>query len=580
MAEIKYVLGINAYHGDSSACLIKDGKLVAALEEERIRRIKHWAGFPSESIKFCLNFAGIGIKDIDYITIGRKPKAHTLERIIFVLKNRPDFSFLIDRIKNRQRVKNIKQEFIEVFDLKPEELKAQFFEVEHHDAHLASAFFVSPFDKAAVLSVDGMGDFISTMWGIGNSNSIKTIGHITYPHSLGFFYTAITQYLGFWKWGDEYKVMGLSAFGKPVYLDKMRQMIKIKKNGYFELNLDYFIHHKKGSKMASWEGGEPLTGQLFSEKLVEEFGAIRGKDDPIAEHHKNIAASAQALYEEIFFYILENLYQQTKCDVLCFAGGTAQNSLANGKIFKNSNFKEIYIPPAGYDAGIAVGAAFYAYNQILNQSRGFIMDSAYWGPEYGDEEIKNILDKNNLKYKYFNDDNLIKTAAKFLADGMVIGWFQGRTEWGPRALGNRSILANPCISEMKDILNLKIKKRESFRPFAPSILEERVGDYFEDNYPVPFMEKVYFIKSEKRKEIPAVVHIDGTGRLQSVSLKTNQRYWKLINEFGNLTGVPILINTSFNENEPIVNHPQEAINCFLRTKMDIIVIGNYLINRE
>ena len=580
MVETKYILGINAYHGDSSACLIKDGKLIAALEEERIRRIKHWAGFPSESIKFCLNFAGIGIKDINYIAIGRKPKAHTLEKFFFVLKNRPDFSFLIDRIKNRQRVKNIKQEFIEIFDLKPEELKAKFYEVEHHSAHLASAFFVSPFDKAAVLSVDGMGDFVSTMWGIGSGNNIKTIGYITYPHSLGFFYTAITQYLGFWKWGDEYKVMGLSAFGKPVYLDKMRQMVKIKKNGYFELNLDYFIHHKKGSKMASWEGGEPLTGQLFSEKLIEEFGVIRGKDDPITEHHRNIAASTQALYEEVFFYILKNLYQQTKCDVLCFAGGTAQNSLANGKIFKNSNFKEIYIPPAGYDAGIAVGAAFYVYNQILNQPRGFIMDSAYWGPEYGDKEIKDILNKNNLEYKYLNDDNLIKTTAEFLANGKIIGWFQDRTEWGPRSLGNRSILANPCIPEMKDILNLKIKKRESFRPFAPSILEEAVGDYFESNYPVPFMEKVYFIKPEKRKEIPAVVHIDGTGRLQSVSLKTNPKYWKLIKEFGNFTGTPILINTSFNENEPIVNHPQEAVDCFLRTKMDVLVIGNYLINRE
>lgn len=574
-----YILGINAYHGDSSAALIKDGKLIAALEEERVKRVKHWAGFPLESVKFCLDYAGISIKDVDHIAIGRDPQAHLLNKFFFVLKNRPKIDFLFDRLKNRGKVKSLREEFASVFNIRPEEIKAEIHNIEHHKAHLASAFFVSPFDKAAILSIDGMGDFSSTVWGTGDGNRINVSGHVFYPHSLGFIYTAITQYLGFWKWGDEYKVMGLSAFGKPVYLDKMRELIKIKKAGMFELNLDYFIHHKVGSKMEAWAGGEPVTGQLFSDKFVSEFGPIRKKDEPVTEHHKNIAASVQALYEEIFFYILNNLYNQTKLENLCFVGGSAQNSLANGKILKNSKFKDIYIPPAGYDAGIAVGAAFYVWNQVLNQPRGFLMDSAYWGPEYDNHEIMKALKQNGLKAEMFNEEDLVKKTAEFLADSKVVGWFQGRTEWGPRALGNRSILANPCNQKMKDILNLKIKKRESFRPFAPAILEEEVINYFEEKYPVPFMEKVYLVREEKRKLMPAVVHVDGTGRLQTVNKEISPLYYRLIKKFGEITGVPILINTSFNENEPIVNKPEEAIACFLRTDMDVLVLGNYIVTR-
>jgi carbamoyltransferase len=329
-----------------------------------------------------------------------------------------------------------------------------------------------------------------------------------------------------------------------------------------------------------WEGGEPVVERLFSDKLIQLLGPARQKDEPLEKRHEDIAASLQALYEEVFFYLLDNLYKQTKCDALCFAGGTAQNSLANGKIFKNSPFKKIYIPPAGYDAGTAVGAAYYLYNQILDNPRSFVMESPFWGPEYGDEEIGRILEIKKLEYRKLDGENLIKETAKFLADGKIVGWFQGRTEWGPRALGNRSILANPCLSEMKDILNTKIKKREPFRPFAPSIIEEAVGDYFDETYPAPFMEKVYVIKPEKRKMIPAVVHIDGTGRLQSVSRRDNQLYYDLIKEFGRLIGVPILLNTSFNENEPIVNRPEEAMDCFIRTKMDVLVLGNYLITRN
>ncbi|MBI5401662.1 carbamoyltransferase [Candidatus Wolfebacteria bacterium] len=578
-----YILGINAYHGDSSAALIKDGKLVAALEEERIRRVKHWAGLPTEAIKFCLDFEGITLKDVDYIAISRDPKAHIFNKIIFILKTRPKLGFVFNRLKNLRKVGGISNIFAREFSLNEAELRRKVYNVEHHKTHLASAFLVSPYEKAAVLSVDGMGDFVSTMWGIGEHSKMKILGTVDYPHSLGFVYTAITQYLGFWKYGDEYKVMGLSAFGKPIYLNELRKLIKIKNNGKFELNLDYFIFYKQGLGMV-WEGVEPTVEKLFSNKLIRLLGPARKKDEPLEKRHEDIAASLQALYEEVFFHILENLYRQTKYDTLCFAGGTAQNSLANGKIFKNSPFKNVYIPPAGYDAGTAVGAAFYLYNQILDKPRSFVMTSPFWGPEYSEENLKsqisNLKNRGNFLIKRLDDKKLIEKAAKFLADSKVVGWFQGRTEWGPRALGNRSILANPCNLQMKDILNLKIKKRESFRPFAPAILEEEVVNYFEENKPVPFMEKVYSIKPEKRKAIPAVTHVDGTGRLQSVNKKDNPLYYELIKEFGRLTGVPILINTSFNENEPIVNKPEEAIDCFLRTDMDVLILGNYIITRN
>lgn len=582
-----YILGLNAYHGDSSACLIKDGKLIAALEEERIRRVKHWAGFPSEAIKFCLDFAGISVQDVDCIAVSRDPRAYFLNKVIFTLKTRPKANFVLNRVKNLFKVRGVAHELAEKFGAEEEKIKPKIYNIEHHYAHLGSAFFVSPYEKSAVLSVDGMGDFISTMWGVGEGNKMKILGSVGYPHSLGFVYTAITQYLGFWKYGDEYKVMGLSAFGKPIYLEKLRDLMRLKKDGRFELNLDYFIFHKQGLGMI-WEGGEPLVERLFSDKLIQLLGPVRKKDESLEKRHEDVAASLQAFYEEVFFYILNNLYRQTKCDALCFAGGTAQNSLANGKIVENSPFKNIYIPPAGYDAGTAVGAAFYCWNQILGNKREFVMTSPFWGPEYDNENIEESLRNTklyeNTKIEKLDSNELsnelIEKTARFLADGKIVGWFQGRTEWGPRALGNRSILANPCLPEMKEILNAKIKKREPFRPFAPSVLEEVAKDYFEDGSPVPFMEKVYAIKPEKLNSIPAAVHIDGTGRLQTVNRKENPLYYDLIEEFGRLTGVPILLNTSFNENEPIVNKPEEAIDCFLRTKMDVLVLGNYLIARD
>lgn len=592
-----YILGINAYHGDSSVALLKDGKLVAALEEERVRRIKHWAGFPSEAIKFCLDYAGIGIKDVDYIAISRNPFARFHKKIIRIILRLPKLSFLKSRLSNIEKIKGIKENLAKIFNVNKDEIKAKMVNVEHHRAHLSSSFFFSPFKEAAVVSIDGFGDFVSTMSGVGKGNNLKIDKLVEFPHSLGIFYTALTQFLGFWKYGDEYKVMGLSAFGKPVYLDEMKKIVKLKKNGFFKLDTSYFLHDKEGVEM-TWLDNEPKIGKLFSDKLIELFGEPRKENEEVGEKFKDIAASVQAMYEEAFFHILNNLYEKTKMKNIALAGGCIQNSLANGKIYEKTPFKNVFIPPAAHDAGGAMGSAIYVWNQLLDRDRNFVMMSPFWGPEYDNYEImealnhKNIkeLTKKGLKLEMLDEKNLIKKTAQFLADSKVVGWFQGRTEWGPRALGNRSILANPCNPKMKDILNLKIKKRESFRPFAPSILEEEVGEYFsapdgsasggEELPPVPFMEKVYEIKEEKRKLIPAVTHVDGTGRLQTISRKDNPLYYDLIKEFGRLAGVPILINTSFNENEPIVNKPEEAIDCFLRTDMDVLILGNYIITRE
>jgi len=599
-----YILGINAYHGDSSACLVKDGELIAALEEERIRRIKHWAGFPSEAIKWCLSYANISIKDIDYIAISRNPFARFHKKILRVLIKRPNLSFLRERFGNLKKVKSIKGNLSKIFGINEKEIKAELINVEHHRSHLASSFFISPFKEAALVSIDGFGDFVSTMLGTGRENKMKIIDLVEFPHSLGIFYTALTQFLGFWNYGDEYKVMGLSAFGKPVYpvrndisngvyLDQMRKIVKLKEDGLFELDTSYFLHDSQGVEM-TWLNEKPIIGRLFSDKLIGLLGEPRKEGEELNERFQNIAASLQAMYEEAFFHILNHLYKKTGLKNIALAGGCIQNSLANGKIFKKTPFKNVYIPPASHDAGGAIGSAFYLWNQILNKPRNFVMNSAFWGPEYNNAEIKRILDDFNvrtsdvlrtsdvrkLNYEFLNSDALIKKTAQYLADGKIVGWFQGRTEWGPRALGNRSIIANPCRKDMKEILNTKIKKREPFRPFAPSVIEEAVGDYFEENYPAPFMEKVYVIKPEKRKIIPAVTHVDGTGRLQSVGPQNNPLYYKLIKEFGKLTGEPIILNTSFNENEPIVNRPEEAINCFLRTEMDILVLGNYLVKRS
>ena len=579
------IIGINAFHADSSACLVIDGKLISAVEEERFNRIKHWAGFPIKSIKYCLEQSNLNISEIDHISINIDPKANYIKKLLFLAKHRPSFSLVFDRIKKKKKYNSIKEIINEEF--KDYQFNGQINNIEHHYAHLSSAFHVSPFKEACILSVDGFGDFASTAWGYGKENDIKIDKKIFFPHSLGIFYQAITQYLGFKNYGDEYKIMGLAPYGKPNYINELKKILLVNSNGSFKLNLDFFKFHKENFNY-KWEDGKVEIDNLYSNKLEELIGPERKKEEDLNQFHKDLAHSTQKVYEEAFLNILNNLHEKYQIDNLCIAGGCGMNSVANGKIKNQTKFKNIYIQPAAGDAGGSIGSAFATHFKNSNNKRSFQMKHAYWGTSFSEDEILECLNKSSEKIIYENctfekvadDKNLNSTVAKAISVGKVVGWFQGRMEWGPRALGNRSILGDPRRSDMKDILNLKIKRRESFRPFAPSILREYVKDWFENDDEVPFMMKVYQIKKDKRNEIPAVTHVDGSGRLQTVYKDTNEKYYNLIKEFYNITNIPILLNTSFNENEPIVSNPQEALDCFLRTKMDILTLGNYLIQRN
>jgi carbamoyltransferase len=575
-----YILGLNAYHADSSAAIFKDGKMIAATEEERFRRVKHWAGFPSMAIEFCLREAGISLSQLDHIAIGRDPFAKLGKKLLYLAKNPGGgWKAVQDRLQNAKKVSSLEEEFAAIdkgVDLPA--LKKKIHQVEHHRSHLASAFFASPFDEAALLSIDGSGDFTTTMIGTGKGNKITVLDSVDFPHSVGLFYTAFTQLLGFPHYGDEYKVMGLAPYGRPEYVDQLRDVLVFRPNGLFSLNLKYFRSGKSGI-ISYGEDHVPVVAPLYSEYMSGKFGTPRQKEEPLTQYHKDMAASVQRITEELLFHILGHLRKTTNLDNICIAGGVAQNSVANGKFTRHTPFKNVYIPSAGHDAGISMGAALYVYNQVLGQPRGEAVWSAYTGSRFSNEEIEKVLQSRNISYQRYPDEELYEKVADRLIGGGVIGWFNGRAEFGPRALGARSILADPRRHDAKDLLNSKIKRRESFRPFAPSILKEYVAEYFEVSDVVPFMEKVFPIREEKRAAIPAVTHADGTGRLQSVDSTVSPRYYNLIEAFRRKTGVPILLNTSFNENEPIVNSPEQALECYLRTSMDMLVLENCLITR-
>lgn len=575
------ILGINAFHADASAAIYVDGKLVAGIEEERFRRVKHFAGFPSEAIRFCLHEAGVPLAEVDEIAIGRDPNAKRWKKLGFLM--RQPFAatqLLSQRWKNKGAVTSIAQLLANEFTQGnlSEVPKVNF--VEHHRSHLASAFYPSAFSEAAILSIDGSGDFSTTMTAVGRGNDIKVLNSVDYPHSLGLFYTAFTQLLGFPHYGDEYKVMGLAAYGQPDD-GMMRELLKViitdDDSGLFKLQMDYFMPAIKG--YVQYDEFVPRVSQIFGDEMVGVFGPQRRKDEPVSKYHMNLAASVQATTEKVIFHLATHLYHKTGLDALCIAGGVGQNSVANGKILKGTPFKKLYIPSAAHDAGISMGAALYVQHQLKRLATRVHQVSAHTGTRYSNEQIIEVLDKRKISYTFYDDNDLFDVVSDQLINAGVVGWFTGRAEFGPRALGGRSILADPRRKDAKDLINQKIKRREGFRPFAPSVLADYVSDFFETDVSVPFMEQVYPVKEEVRLQIPAVTHVDGSARLQTVDASVNSRYYRLIDTFRQKTGVAILLNTSFNENEPIVNTPEEALNCFLRTEMDMLVLENCVITR-
>ena len=590
------ILGINAYHGDSAACLVRDGELVAAAEEERFRRVKHWAGLPTQAITYCLREGKLGLGQVDHIAVNRNPRVNHLKRLGFVLTHRPDPRLVLNRVKNIRKAATVESALGAAFP--GEQPRGKIHHVEHHLAHLASAFSVSPFEEAVCVSVDGFGDFASAAWGMGNGEGIRIDGRVYFPHSLGIFYSAMTQFLGFPHFGDEYKVMGLAPYGEPKFLEAMRQLVLVQADGTYRLNLKYFRHHTDNVSY-SWNDCSPEVGTLYSPELERLLSPARKENEPLEQRHKDLACSAQAMYEESFFALLNALHAKYRSENLALSGGCAMNSVANGKVSLKTPFRKLYVPASAGDAGGAIGAAFSVWEQmssahLARQSNGngnghFVMNHAYVGPEYDREGIVKVLARRGLKpggkengcsvTEITDATELCRVTARAISEGKVVGWFQGRMEWGPRALGNRSILCDPRRGDMKEILNAKIKRRESFRPFAPSILREHVEQWFEQDADVPFMMQVLQVREEKRKLTPATTHVDGSGRLQTVHRETNPLYWKLISEFYGLTGVPMVLNTSFNENEPVVCRPEEALDCFLRTKMDVLVMERIFVSR-
>jgi carbamoyltransferase len=580
------VLGINAYHGDVSAAIVRDGELVAAVEEERFRRVKHWAGFPEAAIRACLAMAGAEGRDVDAVAVSRNPAAHRLRKAWFLLRHRPRASSVADRARNLAKVRGLAAEVGRALGVDEARVRPRMRWVEHHPAHLASAYFVAPYDEAAVCAIDGFGDFVSTTIAHGRGASIEVADRVFYPHSIGLLYLAVTQYLGFPKYGDEFKVMGLAPYGEPRDVDRLRHLVRLRPGGSFELDLSYFRHATDGVEM-TWDAGEPTIGRVFTPKLEALLGPARRGDEPLTAGHEAIAASLQQVYEEAAFHVLNAAHARIRSPRLCLAGGCAMNSVANGKIRERTPFQEVYIQPAAADNGTALGAAFQAWHDLSGAPKRFVQTHSYWGPAFSDTEIARAIDdraeaiagRGCARRQIADAGALCDWTAEQIADGRIVGWFQGRMEWGARALGNRSILADPRRADMRDIINTKIKFREKFRPFAPSTLAEAAGDFFQGAVADPFMLHVVPVRPERRAAIPAVTHVDGSGRLHTVDRRANPLYWMLIERFGRRTGVPVLLNTSFNENEPIVHQPSEALDCFLRTDMDVLVMGSHVLEK-
>lgn len=564
------VLGINNMH-DASAAIVVDGKVVAAAEEERFSRCKHHIGLPVNAIKYCLDEVGITIKDLDVVALSWRP--WVLRRRIFDALKSVSFSKRAFKAKARRGMGQMGNEWYQLFTMKrlierhfgKGNFKLHY--IDHHLCHAVSAFYVSPFEKAAALTVDGAGEEDTTVFWACEGTELKRIASIKIPHSLGQFYAAITGFLGFKIQSDEYKVMGMAPYGKPRFADFFRnEVFDIREDGTFRINSRFLDYH--------------LARQgIFLEETIRVLGKNRLPDEEITNQHRDIAKSAQVVLEEVLFHMVNHLHNETKIDKLCLAGGVALNCVANGKLLENTPFSQIFIQPAAGDAGTSIGAALYVYHHYTHEPRRYQMRDAYLGPSYSNQECIDTLTEFGLSYKELTKEVLCSTIACLLSEGRLVCWFQGRMEWGPRALGNRSLLADPRRAEIRDIINLKVKQREPFRPFAPSVLEEKSYSYFGNTVPSPFMLFAFKVNPDRQKEIPAVTHVDGTARPQTVSKELNPLYWNLIKEFENRTGVPVLLNTSFNVQEPIVCSPKDAVACFLKTKVDYLVLNNLLIEQ-
>ncbi len=570
------ILGLNMFHGDASAALIQDGEVVFAIAEERLNRVKHFGGLPALSIKACLAAVGADIADIDHLAVGRDKDANLAKKVQYALANPAKLLNFIQIRKRRESMNDLKSLLGQALDQDPAHMRFQEHNVEHHIAHIASAFYCSGLEEAAGFSYDGSGDFVSAMFARCGGTEVEPLERVFLPHSLGSFYTMLCGFMGYRKYGDEGKVMGLAAYGDDTYYEKVRDIVSTAGNT-FKLDLDYFMPLGSNSGLQLTADGTVRIQRHYSKKMIDVFGEPREPHSEITQRDKNLAWAMQKRFEEIVLHLMNQLHKQVPSANLAMAGGCALNSVVNGMIFTETPFRRTWIQPAAGDEGLAIGAALYAYHSVLKQPRTHEMKNAFLGPEFSETRIRSALESANLEYRTLEREPLLEQVADQLASGSVVGWFQGRMEWGPRALGNRSILAHPGLPDMKDTLNARIKHREWFRPFAPSILAEFQSEYFGHDHPSPFMLHVYDIRPDKRERLCAVNHVDNTGRMQSVARDENPLYYDLINAFYRRTGLPVVLNTSFNENEPIVCTPEEGIDCFRRTKMDVLAIGSQLV---
>jgi carbamoyltransferase len=579
------ILGLNAFHADSAACLVVDGKLVGAVAEERLgKREKHSSRFPEHAVRWLLEHAGLRLRDITHVALPRDTSANRVAKIAYVARNPLRGSAAaLEHFRRTRRTESMLDLLAAICDEDSSKVSFETVDVEHHLAHIASAYYLSPFETlTAGFSYDASGDFASAMAARCEGPLITVLDRVTLPHSLGFFYTAMCQLIGFDEFGEEYKVMGLAPYGEDVHANLMRHLVQTDADDWFRLARGCFGMHDGGESGAFDPAGRPIMERLYSDRIVEALGPPRERNDPLTAREKNIARSTQARFEAAAVHCLERLHAMVPSEQLVMAGGCALNGVANARILRDTPFTTSYLQAAASDDGTCVGAAYWVWHNTLGKAERFEMRHAFWGPEYSEGRLRRAADAACLAavQDCGDDDVLVETAAKLIADGLVTGWYQGRSEWGPRALGNRSILANPAIPSMKDTINAKIKRREAFRPFAPSVLSEDVATYFEEDIRSPFMMHVVKIRPEWRKRLPAVTHIDGTGRLQSVDADSNPLYYKLIRTVKKHTGIGVVLNTSFNESEPIVDTPEQAVDCFLRTDMDALCLGRLVLRKS